>query len=448
MAQSTGATSPTVSRILTIDYEPGVQTNIRLSSSIWAAFQRKGSNKATGHRTTQFAIMTQLGNNLRTVGVDDPNTIEYAGAPKHRDVQIGYVKTYGAYRIKYETLREAGSTGAHFDVVKRDLEAVSEEAALHFERQTCQSYGQDVLFVITSAAGAPTYTIEDLGGLDGEEIGVVLESMNLEGMKVHVADVIGAAARDSTAQTIDSIVSTLGAESFTTGSALTSAAAGDYVYRSRSDATNQIQGVSDGIMGLPGLVDDYTRVATFQTVTSTTAPRFKAHVLGNGGSKRDLATTLLQKAISVAKVRRGGVNRDGETAFATHGFVCHQFQEDAFAVTLESDRRYTAPSMFTTKGVKPYAGVEQDMLHYSGIPFFSSQLGLRNTAFLVDFSDVFIVHNGPSEGEFIKVRDSSIVERVTGTVEFEWAWGAMNNLAVRKRNGMVRIDDLTTFTGI
>jgi hypothetical protein len=188
-------------------------------------------------------------------------------------------------------------------------------------------------------------------------------------------------------------------------------------------------------------VDDYTRLTTFQAMTSATAPEFKSTVLSNGGTKRALSEDLLSSLIVACKVRTS--KNVGDDGYAKWVFICSETQKELFAQSLRQDRRFGAPATLTVKGVKPYAGVETEALHFNGIPFFCSPMAQRNSVYLLDTEDAHIVHNGPTFGQWM-VQGHDIET----APQKQWVWEMHNNFAMDTRNSSGRLDDLTTMTGI
>lgn len=454
MAQDT--TSSGAEAVLTIEYEPGVRNTINQMCPYFKLFQREGSNKLTRSKTTQFAIKTRQGNTVRSYAQADPDNFDSNSLeqkPGYKTAQINYRKIFAPYRVKLEVMQEATAAGAHFDVLEQDLNDLAESFCHWVEWQFNSSAGHGYLFRVNGDPGTgTTVTVDSYGGWDGQEAKVLLENLNLEGQYVEFASDAATAVRAGGARLIDSV--DIDNNQFEVSAAMDAAVAdNDYVMLSRSDDTSRSASLVDSndtadLIGLPGLIDDYSRLTTFQTLTNATASRFKSHVLSNSGTNRPLTEALLQKAISIGRVRQPGKSGDGPSV-ARWKFLCHDFQRDDFALQLTADRRYTSP-LLGMKGMKAYAGWDMgEVLTFDGIPFVCSQLALRNSLFMVDCKETFIVHNGPAEGQFLtEPGGSGRAIRVPGGTKFEYVWWAYMNFAMRQRNSSVRIDDLTTITGI
>lgn len=455
--QTTGAAAPTVLSVLKTIFEQGVSYDINLSCPGWAALSKEGTSKLVQAKTHKFAIKGNMGQSARIYGDNDPcaGFAVCSAPPEYCDVELTYKKTYIPYRVCNETIQEAGSGGAMLDVFRQDLKDLVEQHTHQLERSLFTGDGRDVLFTLADTGtdngdGTWTYAVQWYGGLQGEELGTILESLYLINLCIHVADQTGTGAtvRSSAATddsvTINDVDATLGAETITVDNQIVGSTVGDVVYRSRQDQTDYIQGSTDGLTGLPLLVDDFSLADPFQGVDSADCPSFSSRICDNGGLKRDLTEELLEQAITTAFVRKGRRNGQG-MSWQKHSFMTHEATARRFALSLTQDRRFTAPAMITKQGMKPVGGVDMEYLCYDGIPFITSHLGRRNTVDLVDMSELVIVHNGKAEGQFLSAPNGPTVERVACTPTFEYVWFAYLDFATRKRNGMVSIRDLNSF---
>lgn len=457
MAQDT-STAGGAAEVLTIEYEPGVRNTINQMSPYFKLFQREGSNKLTRSKNTQFAIKTRQGNTVRGYGQSDPDqfdTNSLENAPGYDTSTVNYRKMYAPYRVKLETMQEATAAGAHFDVLEQDLNDLAESFCHYVEWQFNSSSGFGAIARVNRADpdSDQILPVDQYGGLAGQSLGVLLENLNLEGQWVEFAT-SGVTAPTAARARIDSVQIDDDTITFEAGNPVdANVADNDYIYLSNSALTRTGFTLADSndtpeIIGLPGLIDDFGRLSTFQGLTDALASRFKSHVLENAGVNRPLTEALLQRAISIGRVRQPGKSGDGPT-MARWKFMCHDFQRDDFALQLTADRRYTSP-LLGKQGIKAYAGWDMgEVLCFDGIPFVCSQLALRNSLFMVDCAQTYICHNGPAEGQFlVEPGGSGRAIRDPGTPIFEYVWWSYMNFAMRQRNSSVRIDDLTTITGI
>jgi hypothetical protein len=440
--------------VLKTVYEPGVQTDINLACPAFAAISREGTSKAVRNKTTKFAIKTAIGQTARTYGENAPcdGFDTCSQPPTYCAVELGYKKVYVPYEVCHEVMEEATDEGAMFDVVQSELEDLVEQHVHHLERSIFTGDGRDVLFALVGGSevnngdGTYTYSVKWYGGIEGEELGDILESLLLTNLDTQAASACGVAPRttlkaDNTAQVVD-VDPTLGLETVTFDSQFAAYSDGDVVYRSRRDASG-VQGCADGLTGLPLLVDDFSLADPFQGVSADSCPTFSGRCCDNGGDKRDLTETLLEQAITTAMIRKGRRRQDS-MSFQRYAFFAHEATARKFALELTAQRQFTAPSLFSTKAMKPKAGVDMEFLTYDGIPWITSHLAQRNTVYLVDLENIVCIHNGAPEGQFLKAPNGPVVERKDCAPTFQYVWWAFLDFAVRKRNGMVCIKDLNS----
>lgn len=447
-------TSANVLAVFKEMYEQGVKNDYNRSTPALAVLTRDGEDFATAAREHFFAIKTRRGQTARTYGSEDPYEFATCSAPPdYERVCLTYVKHYIPFEISNELLYEGTDEGAMFNVLTDGLDDLAEQHASQMERQFLTGDGRDVLFVLTGTETGPdadgnfTYGVQWYGGYQGEALGQILENLTLCGMSIHVATECGVAPVDTNAALIVGVDPTFGAETITVSTPTAGGIGGGgavademIVYRSRED-TNGVQGCTDGMFGLPALVDDFSLVEPFQCLSADDCQVFTAKVLDNGGVQRDLTEELLSKAVAIA-MARSPLNRGQAHSWQKYVFFTHPFTARKFANGMTALRQLTAPSLWGRKGIKPAFGVEMEALTFDGIPFMESQLAMMNDAFLTDVSNLILLHNGPAEGQFLADPRGNTIERINCSPRFQYVWWAFVQFAVRSRKGMVRVSDL------
>ncbi len=91
------------------------------------------------------------------------------------------------------------------------------------------------------------------------------------------------------------------------------ASVGDFIYLKSSRNIAQ--------MGLTGIIDDGTYLSTHQGLSRTTYPRWKANVLHNNGTGRNLSEELLQAAMAVLRMVGAAVDMWTVTPFALNDLI-------------------------------------------------------------------------------------------------------------------------------
>jgi hypothetical protein len=447
MPRNTGTGDGSVLNVLKTIFEQGVKNDINSRVPGWAALSREGTKMPTRAKTHKFAIKGNIGQTARVYGANDPcgGFAQCDVPPEYCDVELLYKKLFASYRVCHETIREAGTEGAMFDVLENDLIDLVEQMVNIYERSIFTGDGRNVLFTLADTGtdngdGTFTYEVQWYGGFENEQLGDTLEQLLLVNLHVQAAADCGEAPRDVEGKQIQSVDGTPGAETITTVGSLGAVSIGDIVYPSREDADG-VQGCTDGLTGFPLLCDDFSLSDPFQGVTAESCPSFAGRICDNGGETRPLTEELMEQAVGKSFVRQGG-SRKESVSFKRFAFFTHEYTARKFGLQLTADRRWAAPAFFTPKGLKPNAGFDMDYLTYDGIPFITSQKGLRNSLFLMDLANTVIVHNGAPEGQFLAAPNGPTVERVPCTPTFEWIWWAYLDFATRRRNGNVWLKDV------
>jgi len=71
------------------------------------------------------------------------------------------------------------------------------------------------------------------------------------------------------------------------------------------EAAHATTDVATEMMGLEGIYDDGTLLATFENITVADYPEWKANILGNSGTNREVTINLMLQALDLARVRGG-----------------------------------------------------------------------------------------------------------------------------------------------
>lgn len=454
----------TADEMLKIDYRDGLSVDINMRVPVFSMFEREGEEQAVEADTHRIAIQIAPSQNARTYGTRSPR--EFArtdGEPVWKKVDTTYVVGYNPIRVSADiAYRAANGNAAMINTLKETLRDLRAAEQCQKERGVCTGYGHDLLFEISSVPGAApwTYGITDYAGLPGEQMGFVLQALNLLNMYVNVASPTTSGSplayrtlrNGGTAAKITSWVRTpVGSETVTFDRQIVGAVVGDVVYRSREDALG-VQATIDGLMGLPGLIDNYTLVDPFQTIaaSSDAARSFRSEIFDAAASA--LNEDLLMQAQTAASVLLGGTPEDGSAV--RHVMVGNTITVNAFAQSLtailntagaEADRGRRTMYPVTREGFKPQYGYARKFLTYNGVPFVDGQLALRNSLFTINLDDVKIIHNGPPEGDFLSpMGGGPHVLRVPGTPISEYVWVWMMQLVAERRNGSNRIKNLAT----
>lgn len=451
---SAGATAPTILPVLKTFFEDGMEVDVNLACDALKYFMRRGTKRMTSHQTQKFAIKGNIGQTLRSYkNAPCSGFAVCSQPPEWCDVDLGFKRLYTPTQICHDVLTD-GRGGAMFDTWRENLRDLADQQGHYLERSIFTGDGKNILFTLadTGTAGSGTtyiYQVQWYGGVEGEELGDLMDALLLRNLQVHVADLVGPGATLRTSSHADNAVQivavdpTPGAETITTDVQIVGAAIGDVVYPSRQDVSG-LPAVDDGVTGFPLLGDDFTLAATFQGLTAAECPSFAGQVCGAGGIKRPMTEMLAEQALAKAFVRKGR-RKSEKMTFSDYAFFGHEATIRKFGLSMTEGRRFTSP-LVGAEGMKAYGGVVRDTISFEGIPMVGSHLGFKNRLHLVPLKDTVIVHNGPVEGQFLAAPNGPYIERVGCTPVFEIVWVALLDFAVRSRNGFVTITDLESFS--
>lgn len=443
----------TADEMLQIKYKPGLHDDINERVPVFSMFRRELNSEDIENDTHRFAIKIAPSQNHRQYGTRSP--VEFAridGAFSVKKVDVTYNISYNPLRISPDIIwRAAGGNASMIDTLKEQLRDLRDQQCAQLERGICTGNGHDIYFTLRTIAGSSpwTYGIQDYGGYSGEALGLVVETLNMLNLWMNVAAPTVTNSEYATVRNsgdpvkVTDWVDTLGSETVTFDQEIVGAQVGDVLYRSK-DQNSGKQGINDGLLGLVAQVDDFTEKDPFQTIASTddAAKSFKSRLIN--AATAAVSEDLFNRMITVGQIRRGGGKDDGDAVrnvFTTHTKTVNDFAQDLtninYAGTSTGKRTQYAVS---EKGFKPRYGYERMATSYNGVVFVDGHLHLLESTFLLNLDDMYIVHNGPAEGDFLSPAGGGPqVLRVPGTPLSEYVWAGMCQLASKRRNANVRL---------
>lgn len=207
----------------------------------------------------------------------------------------------------------------------------------------------------------------------------------------------------------------------------------DYLVRV---ASTSVTDVSDSSyqkepMGLSGLVDDGTNVATLHGVNRTTVPLWASTVIGSVGP---WSADVVQRAIDVARQVGGGNIAE---------LWMHDSTRRTYVNSMESDRRYMGADLMRPDGGT--AAAKGGRITFGGLPIYEDRFCPYGSVFLLDPSGMerYVLQKGKWED-----RDGSVLTRVgTGSGAqhaFEGFFYIWDNFGCRYPNRCARLDGIST----
>lgn len=439
------------SAIQTIDYRRVCEEDLPYQSDLFNALGKKMLDITSEAQTIRWAILTGGMKTMRHEA-SMPDSFEITdGQPTRDNVDIGFIHWHQPYRFKQD-IRDFGTSKGMLvksDLLSEDLEIMNRERALEMEWLACTSYRSGILFKVKTSTTGTTIEIEDYGGHDGEELGAVLDALLVENRKVNFADALDTGGNTSTVRnsgtgvTITGYNATKGSETITVSASIT-VVAGDIVYMSRENNPGDDRQTSgDSITGLPLLCNTWgtgNLLSTFQTLTTSTAPRFQAKHHANNGIKRELEETLLRQAIQYTQATAG--RPGGEWGLQGLALIAHPFTVGRFADRARQDRRYNVP--LGNAMLEFQSGVKIEATTFMGHPFIQSNKMLRNSVFGVDCRYNGFQHKGAMSGEWLPDAEPNKNHRVTGGFTYEVARYGWYDMFSQKRNCNFWIQDIVS----
>lgn len=229
----------------------------------------------------------------RNVGITntaDGGQIPAAGKQSYVDSEAYRKFIVGSVRVTDGILNNASTTKhAAITVVKSELEGLLEGMRKWEEFQFTRD-GTGVVCTIGQTASGATFTVSDGRGLWDLQDYEIRDSSTTT--TIHDEFTVSRISRALTANNEITVTpsSTLGASGQATG---------DYVVWGSGDKSAW----GKGLTGLDLLIDDAT--GTFQSVSTTTYPRWTSPVLDNSGSPRALTAKLWRQLLAMIKQESG-----------------------------------------------------------------------------------------------------------------------------------------------
>lgn len=270
--QSSG-TMTGLNDILKNVYEPAMQNQIVAESEVWDLFtQQEGFEVADGPDGKQVNIghLFSAGGGEGFMLEDD--YIPTAGTPNAKQSNITIKQIGATVELSGRTLRRVKQGPAAFATWADEILPLKAERVAFKKDRALLGAGTGILFRINGAPDGTGDGINNAFGISGLENApyLVLEGDSL----VYSPNADGSSARAGavTVSAIDYANSAID----TGGTTPTSAASGDYVFL--GDANLPGYGGRE-TMGLEGIVDDGSVLATFQGLSRSSNPKMKAQVI-------------------------------------------------------------------------------------------------------------------------------------------------------------------------
>ena len=407
-------------------YEGPIRDQITTRAKMYSRFKDLDA-KPWGGRQVTYPIRT--GRNQGIGAYAEGGSFPTPGRNRYTTVSIPMRYVGGRIRLTSQAMKHSESDkGAFASIFQQEQDGLVEGFVNEFGRMVW-SDGRGVLAVVNGDPGTgTTVTVDAPGGFAGATNGT--RFINVEELVTFVSPATGALVA-SADESVTAVPAT--GLTFTIGSTAAAAIAdNDYVVRAHVPAVSDISGTSYAKepMGLAGLVDDGTYVATLHGVNRTQFPIYASTVIG---SVTALSADVIMRGIDLAEQRgSGNINL----------LAMHHSVRRAYIALTDTSRRYVSGDLSNpdagTQAARgrnlTFGGIELEADKYAN---YGAMYGL-DTSTLVRFAEV--------AGEWIN-DDGAILRPVgvgaTFTDEWEAAYRVWQNFHNEYPNKSFRLDGIT-----
>ncbi len=360
--QDTSAYNP----VLRTVYEGGIRELIPQMIPVWDLFQNVDDNSWGGQYVEYEA---RVGRNEGFGWASEDGAIPDAGRQQYVDVRIPMRYAYGRIRITKQVMEHSSSNKfAAKNALDQEMQGLVKDIANGCER-TIFGDGRGIMaFVNGTGSSSTTQTLDNPGGWTSSTNGGRYVN---KGVVLATINPATGALRASSAATVTAVAATGATITVTPAVTWTD---NDYVVKASNTSVTSVDDTSFSkeAMGLGGLVDDGTNVATLHNVNRTSYPLYASQVIAVGGA---ISADVLQRGCDVADERGGG---------STSDLIMHQSVRRAYIAMTDAERRYIGADLSS-----PDAGTKaakQGRMAFGGIPIMTDKHAPYATIFGIDRS--------------------------------------------------------------
>lgn len=415
-------------------YEGGIRELIPTKVKTLDLFREKDARE-WGGREIRYPV--RIGRNQGVGFGSEGGQLPAAGKQQYTTVSIPMRFQYGRIRLTGQVLKASqGARNAFASAMEQEMDGLIRDLTADMGRAICYD-GRGILALANGDPGTTTSVVVDSpGGVAGATNGS--RFINPDMLVAFIAPATGALVSGGTAGV--ERVSTVPAAgtNFTTTTTVTGTIAdNDYVVRAMTTATASAVDTSyqKESMGLLGLIDDGTYVATLHGVNRTSYPLYQSAVIASVGA---VSADVLQRGIDLAD-QRG----DGEI----DTLIMHHSVRRSYLASMEGDRRYTSGDLS-----RPDAGTvaaKRGGLTFGGIRIMEEKYAPYGIVFGLDSGSA--VRYTLAAGEWMD-EDGAILSRVgsgnTAEDSFEGVYRVWQNFHLEKPNTCFRLDGVTATVAV
>lgn len=404
-------------------WEGGIRELIPTKVKTLKIFEDKDASP-WGGRYVEYP--SRIGRNQGSGYGAEMGALPTAGRQQYVTTRIPMRFLYGRCQFSYQVMRASqGPRNAFAPVMDQEMDGLIRDLSTERGRVIFGD-GRGILALVNGATSTATVTVDSPGGVAGATNGA--RFINPTTVLATVTAATGAIVSSSgmTVLTVPAAGTTF------TRNDTTTLADNEYIVKAMSATASDVSDTSyakEG-MGLLGLVDDGTYVATLHGVNRTTYPIAQSTVIGSVGA---LSGDVIQRGIDLADQRgEGDITR----------LIGHHSVRRALVAVTEDARRYMGGDLSN-----PDAGTraaKRRSITFGGIEFLDDKFAPYSTIFGVDESGFKRYVEEP--GKWMD-EDGSILQRLgTGSTmqdAFEGVYRIFDNFHNEKPNACFRLDGVT-----
>jgi len=361
-----GQDTSTYDAVLKVVYQGGIRELIPQMVPTLDMFM-EASDFSWGGKWVEFEA--RVGRNAGSGWATEDGALPDAGRQQYVDVRIPMRYMYGRIRLTKQVMEHSSTNKfAAEKALAQETQGLIRDMAAAQARTIFGDGRGIVAFVNGTGSSSTTQTLDSPGGWAGATNG---SRFIFKGQILATINPASGALRASSATTVQTIP--VAGTTITVSPAVTWTD-NDYVVTAQNTSVTDVADTGYGkeAMGLGGLVDDGTNVATLHNVNRTTYPLYASTVIG---SVTALSADVMQRANDVAEERGGGSISD---------YLMHQAVRRAYIAMTDAERRYIGADLSS-----PDAGTraaKQGRIAFGGIPIMVDKYAPYGTIFALDRS--------------------------------------------------------------
>lgn len=412
-------TKTTLDKLLKDVYANVVREQVNTFSGLQQIFEKVEDAEFDGRKVIEGTTMS-FNEGVGAVGEDANLPTAGQLIPEQFNIAMKYV--YGSFQMTKQMMESAKtSKGAFKNATRYSFETLIRNLKRERARMLWGN-GTGALARVNDATpdGAAAIGIDDPGGVTGTFGGT---RYLRKGMIV----CFGATPGSGLNRTISSVDS---GTQITLDSATSGNADNNLIYRVSTTASTTAGDLSkdNEPVGLLGLVDDGTYLATISGLSRSTYPQLNSYCSSSVGA---LSLDLIQQHFDIADQRGDG---------AIDYMACHHAVRRAYLTLLEADRRYTGADLNAPDGGTKAAKRGQ-YVTFSGVPMIEDKYAPYDMLFGVSKADM--KRYVQIDGEWAE-ESGAILRQVTGKDTWTAFYRLWENYHCSRPNANFRMAGIST----